>query len=138
MRWSDLPLSPPPRTLRQFGGLWLLFFLALAGWQGYLRDNAVLGWVLLAVAVVGGAAGLIYPLALRPVFVAALIVTFPIGWVVSQLMLAVLFYLVFTPLGLVFRLFGRDALQLRKPADATTYWTVKPAAVDVRAYFNQY
>ena len=43
-----------------------------------------------------------------------MIAAFPIGWTISRLMLAALFYLVFTPMALVFRLMGRDALHLRR------------------------
>ena len=36
-------------------------------------------------------------------------------------MVALMFFLVFTPVALVFRMMGRDALQLRKSARAS-YW----------------
>jgi hypothetical protein len=138
MRWSDLPLSPPARTLRQFAGLWLLFFLMLACWQGLVRGNTTLGWILAGVGVVAGLPGLLRPELVRYLFVGSLIVTFPIGWVVSFVLLAVLFYGLFTPLSLGFRLFGRDPLALRRRDAGQTYWTAKPAAVNVQSYFNQY
>jgi hypothetical protein len=37
--------------------------------------------------------------------------------------LALLFFVVITPLGLVLRIFGKDLLRLRRPADAESYWT---------------
>jgi hypothetical protein len=53
-------------------------------------------------------------------------------------MLALLFYLLFTPLAMVFRLLKRDALQLRRPARVDTYWTAKPTRSDVRGYLQQF
>ena len=34
MQWSDIQFDPPRKTLRQFAGLWLVFFGGLALWQG--------------------------------------------------------------------------------------------------------
>ena len=57
-----------------------------------------------------GPLGLIWPRLLRPIYVAWMVLAFPIGWTISQLILAVMFYGLFTPIGLVFRLIGRDPL----------------------------
>lgn len=42
--------------------------------------------------------------------------------VVSPVVMAVIFFMVFTPVGLVMRAFGRDALSLRYEPKADTYW----------------
>ncbi len=47
---------------------------------------------------------------MRWVYIGWMILAFPIGWTVSQVMLAVMFFGLFTPIGLVFRLIGRDPL----------------------------
>ena len=39
-----------------------------------------------------------------------MVLAFPIGWTVSQVILLLMFYGLFTPIGLVFRLIGRDPL----------------------------
>src|SRR4051794_35497420 len=114
MRWSDVPLNPPERTLRQFAGLWTAVFAVLACRQGWLSAPGPAALVLVLLGLGGGALGLLWPRAVRPIFVGAVVVTFPIGWAVSHLVLAVLFYAVFTPLGLLFRLLGRDVL-CRRP-----------------------
>ena len=64
-------------------------------------------------------------------------ITYPIGWVVSHVVLAVLFLGVFTPVAVLFRLIGRDALARRRPPDRATYWLPMPAPDDVRSYFRQ-
>ena len=45
-----------------------------------------------------------------------------LGKVVSPISLGVLFYLVFTPLGVAMRLMGKDSLRLKFDPDAQTYW----------------
>jgi hypothetical protein len=136
MRWSDIPWQPPTRTLRGFGAI-LAVLLGLLAWRSFAADRTTIS-VLLALS-----AGIIIFLAaarpqlLRPVFLGAMIVTFPIGWLVSRLVLAVLFYGLFTPIGLAFKLMGRDPLCRRKP-EVDTYWTPKPMPAEVRSYFRQF
>jgi hypothetical protein len=138
MRWSDISLDPPPKTLRQFAGVWLIVFGGLACWQGLVRDRLAPALALGALALAVGPLGLAKPQAVRWVFVAAQVITFPIGWVVSQAVLVLLFFGLFTPMGLAFRLLGRDALDMRRKQDLSTYWTPKPAAADLRSYFRQF
>lgn len=138
MQWSDISFSPPARTLRQFAGLWIVFFGGLACWRAFGREQVTLGIVLGVAAVVVGAAGLVRPQLVRPIFVGWMIVAFPIGWTVSRVLLAAVFYGVFTPVGLVFRLMGRDVLHLRFAPNRDSYWTPKPATTDLRRYFRQF
>lgn len=74
----------------------------------------------------GGALVLLYaavPLLRRPVFLGTGLLTWPIGWVVSHVVLLATFLVVFTPIGLALRATGRDALQRRAGQAATTWWT---------------
>jgi hypothetical protein len=138
MRWSDLPLNPSRRTLRQFGGLCLVFFGMLAARSWLANPDARSAVVLGLLAAAGGVLGLVAPVVLRPVFVGALILAFPIGWVMSRVILVLMFGLVITPLALLFRMQGRDVLGLRKRADDATYWVAKPAPSDLKGYFRQF
>jgi hypothetical protein len=138
MNWSDISFNPSRKMLRQFSGLWIVFFLFLAYWQGYLRDRPTVTWVLAILAVTVGPLGLLAPQIVRPIFVAWMVVAFPIGWTISRILLAVLFYAVFTPIGFIFRLIGRDALALKPHPASETYWTPKPTAASARSYFRQF
>jgi hypothetical protein len=136
MQWSDFPTRPTTRLLRQFAGLWLVVFgaIALNQWLGH--DRVAFGIAFAVIAVVVGVAGLIAPKLVRPIFVGWMTVAFPIGWVISNILLACLFYGVFTPFGWVRRLAGRDELRVRR-LDADSYWQPKPMPADVKRYFQQ-
>lgn len=138
MQWSDLPRNPSTRTLRQFAGLWILFMGGAAIWQYSVHARTGFATVLAMLALTVGPLGLVSPAAVRPVFVGWLILAFPIGWAVSRLMLMILFWGVITPIGATARLFGRDALKLRRQAQSTTYWAPKERPVGVRSYFRQF
>ena len=64
--------------------------------------------------------------------------TFPIGFVVSKLVMATAFYAVLTPLALVMRWTGRDALVLKRPVGAKTYWSEKTQPADAKRYLSQF
>jgi hypothetical protein len=137
MRWSDLALKPSQRVLRQFAAAWLVLFVVLAIRQGLLRGHTTTGVVLGGVALVG-AVGLVKPAAVRWLFVGATVAAFPIGWTVTQVMLAVMFYVVLTPLALVFRWSRRDALQLRRRSGGASFWTVRDDLPEAERYLKQF
>jgi hypothetical protein len=124
--------------LRQFAGAGFLVLVGLGLWKARSHGMATGPLVLIALGFLLGALGVLQPAWLKPVFVAATILTFPIGWVLSHVILAIMYYGLITPVGLFFRLIGRDALALRRPEAAASYWAPKPAATDVRRYFRQY
>jgi hypothetical protein len=138
MQWSDISFAPPLRVLRQFAALWLLFFAALACWQGLLEGNGTTALVLTGLALAIGPLGLLRPQVVRPLFVGWMVLAFPIGWMVSRILMVLLFYGVFTPVGLVFKLMGRDALSRRYQPDKDTYWSPKAAPAGARSYFRQF
>jgi hypothetical protein len=138
MRWSDIPRSPSTTMLRQFAALWLIFFGSIAAWQWLARGRVGIAAALAALAIGVGVLGLARPQAVRPIFVGWMILAFPIGWTVSLILLGLVYYGLFLPLGLVFRLMGRDALLLRPRPSLTTYWTPRSSPADIRRYFRQF
>jgi len=138
MTLSDIPFHPTSRTLRQFAALWLVIFLAVGAYQYFKLRHHTLGLILGGAAVLVGTLGLIKPAAVRWIFVGWMVLAFPIGWLISQILLAVLFYLVLTPVAVVFRWRGRDLLG-RKPAPGrSSFWQPKRNPEDVRSYLKQY
>ena len=123
-------------TLRQFAVLCMVFLGGIAYWQWYAHSRATTAAALGAVAVVLGLVGLARPDAIRLIFTALLALTLPIGRVVSIVLLGAMFYAVFTPIGLFFRLIGRDPLERSRPNRAS-HWIERPAVTDVRSYLRQ-
>jgi len=119
-----LPIKSTPRALRQFAGAWLVFFLVWSATVFWKRHNVPSGGVFAVVALFG-IVGLIKPNAIRLPFIVASVAAYPIGWLMSQILLAIMFYGVITPIGLFWKIRGRDPLQLRNQPQASTYW-IKP------------
>ena len=130
--------NPSRRQLAVFGAIWAVFFGGLGvivlGRSGWL-PAAVVVWV---VAVIVPAIGAGVPEFMRLVYLGMAYAAFPIGFVLSHLMLAAAYYLVMTPIGLLMRLFGHDPMRRRFDADAETYWVEREAKSDVDRYFRQF
>jgi hypothetical protein len=138
MKWGDITFNPTARALRQFAAAWLVFLLAAGAHQYFMRGHQLVGSVLMILAVVVGLLGLARPSAIRWIYVGLMVAAFPIGWMVTQIMLAVMFYCVITPVGVLFRLMGRDLLGRRPANEKTSYWTTKEMPEDSRRYLRQY
>jgi len=137
MTFKDIPTDPTPKALRQFAAAWLVFFLAFGVHQFLVRGHQTVGIVMAVAAVVIGPLGLVWPPAVRWIFVGWMVLAFPIGWVLSQVMLLLMFYGLLTPVAALFRLRGRDILHCKR-SDRETYWLPKQTPTDVRSYFKQY
>ena len=136
MSLIEVEYHPERRQLRVFGVAGAAV-LVVTGAMVYPRQPTAAG-LIWAVAAVAGAFAIMRPGALRWVYVGSMLVTWPIGLVVSWVVLAVVFYGVVTPVGLVMRLCGRDALGRRFDRRATTYWVPRAPANDPERYFRQY
>lgn len=66
--------------------------------------------------------GLLYPHILKPINKIWMIFAVILGWISSRVILTLLFYLVFTPLGFFLRISGKDFLDLYYNKNANTYW----------------
>jgi len=59
--------------------------------------------------------------------------------IVSPIALGILFYLVFTPIGLLMRLAGKDPMRLKSDANARSYWiTREPPGPPPQSMGNQF
>ena len=146
MKMIELELRPDRRRLRQFGWLALVVFGLLAGWAAWrghvlgfeLGDSSPVPVVFGVLAGVSGLFSLVWPTGNRALYTTMTLVAWPIGTVVSYTIMLILFYVVLTPVGLVFRLMGRDALHRRIDREARTYWVDHQTPDRLERYFRQF
>ena len=75
---------------------------------------------------------------MRALYVGWMVALFPIGWLVSNLILAAIFFLVITPIGALASLVGRDRLQLKFDPSRHSYWTRYDPDDEPERYFQQF
>jgi len=132
------PFKPTDRMLRQFSVLWIVFFGATALVQQFYHDRHLAAVVLATLAVTVGPLGIIAPRAIKPVFVGWMAIAYPIGWLMSRIIVGIIFYGLFTPVAFLFRFIRRDELGLRSKPQADTYWQPKQSARDQADYLRQF
>jgi hypothetical protein len=133
-----LDLHPDTRKVRQFA--FALIILLCAGTvKAFLRMQQTAGWTLLALAAAVGLCALVKPQLLRPVYVVVTLVTFPLGWTISRLIVVLLYYGLVTPVACLFRLAGRDRLRLKHAAKLqASNWTERKGNDEPGRYLKQY
>lgn len=139
MALIEINRNPSRRELRQFAGIWFPAMMAFIGWL-FLRkaDSLSIAIAVWTVGVVVSLVGWFVPTFMRWVFVGWMYAAFPIGWTVSHVLLAAIFYLVLTPISLVARVCGRDRLRLKWDRSARSYWVPHAAVTDPKRYFRQF
>lgn len=139
MALVSLNLKPSDKQLREFGEVTLcmlnilgLFFMWIAG----MSVSAFVGFCIAGVVVY--LLSRISVKLIRPVYIALIVVAFPIGWVISHIVMGIFYYVVITGTGLVFKLLRRDPLHRKYDASAASYWVPYAQKRSLKQYFNQF
>lgn len=82
--------------------------------------------------------GAILPNLLRPIYIGWMSFAVVLGAIVTRILLTIFFFLVITPVGLFFKLIGRDALTRKIDRDASTYWIDKEYPIAERSRYENF
>jgi hypothetical protein len=100
------------------------------------RDPS-LGFWLMVIGLVVGVIGLTGTRLALPFYWAWLGVAFVLGNVMSRIIIALIYFLVFTPMRILGNLLGRDRLQLKKP-QTDSYWLDISLPKEIEKYERQF
>jgi hypothetical protein len=108
------------KDLRQFGLTIGSVLLIIGAFLYYFEKSSpfyfiIIGGALLLLAIV-------YPNVLKPLNKVWMGLAIVLGFVMSRIILTVLFYLVLTPIGLLAKIFGKKFMNLKYDESAETYW----------------
>jgi hypothetical protein len=112
------------KELRQFGLLVGAVFTVIGLWPPVFRGEPLRLWAL----GIGGlliACGGILPQLLAPIYKGWMWVGHIMGWINTRILLGIVFYALVTPIGLVFRLMGKDTMRQAFAESSTTYRVVR-------------
>ena len=136
----SLVFNAENRLMQLLGVLIPALFAAAGGavlWGWADEKWAVAGtvWVL---GALGAVLAWMWPTGGRLGYIGWVYAAYPIGWSISHLLLAIIYYLVVMPIGLAMRLVGYDPMRREFDAVATSYWIEHKPVEDVDRYFRQY
>jgi len=126
------------RRIRKFAVTMFVAFGIIGGllwwWD---RPNGAHGFWIAAGAML--VLGLPVPILLWPVERAWYWFAFGLGWLNMRILLSVVFYVMFVPVGLFMKLIGRDVLHRTLDRSADTYWQTRERQdPDPESYERQY
>ena len=110
---TALRIKPKTWELRVFG----IILAVIVSVIGHRFEISYLPWAGLGFLTVS----LVLPRLLTYVVLVLLVLTAPIGWIVSRIILTLFFYLIVTPIAIIRRLSKHDTLHLR-PGKEQSYW----------------
>ena len=150
----DIDWKPDEKKLKEFGwvsaiGFSVIGFLILptvkwlhsrGGEEPYawMDFNWKISLILLAIGIGIWILSLISTKVVRPIYLFWMAVAFPIGWVISHLILGLLYFGLFTPIAIVFKIMGRDALNRKIDKDAKSYWIERDGKPEAKRYARQF
>lgn len=135
---SEIIGTPSRFDLRVFAAGQIVFFAVLLFW---LFADSVPFQIALAgtaVSAVIGIVGLYEPNWIKPVYVVWMTVVFPIGWLVSHVCMALVFYLVVTPIGILKRNLSGDPMERSLDPERKSYWQERSVKKSSESYFRQF
>ena len=136
----ELNLKPSDSQLRSFGWIGLVAFPLIGALFHYVQ-----GWipawgfyVLIGLGLLCGLLAAVKESLLLPLFTVMTLLAYPIGLVVSTVLIGVIYYGLFTPVALVFKLTGRDPLHRKIERDAASYWVERKTQREPASYLRMY
>ena len=109
--------------LRKFGITIGIILVMIAGFLFWKEKESF--QIFLTVGAVLCIFGVVIPVILKPIYWIWMIFATILGWIMTRLILSILFYVILTPIGLILRFFGKQFLELRWDKARNTYWNYR-------------
>ena len=122
------------KEIREFafivGGL-LILISTIAMWRGKPHPYIFSCGIVMVIC------GIISPLLLKPLQKAWMAIAIVVGFFMSRIILAISYYLVVTPMGLLTKAMGKDILDEKLDASAKTYWKARDSKPKEKISYEQ-
>lgn len=132
------------KKLRSFGLLVGGVFLLISAWIFFSQRNELsetsnytFAYIFLIVGGILFLFGVLSPLLLKTPYKIWMGLAIAMGWVVSRVLIMILFYIVVTPISLIAKLSGKKFLDLKFRDNKSSYWVIKPkdAKIDYKKMY---
>ncbi len=127
---------PTRGDLRRFGIVLAALLALLGGYLWYVEAVGIAQLVHAASLVLLGA-GLALPVVLKPIYFPYMWLARIVAFVNIHLLLGLVFYTLFTLIGLGMRLLGRDPLDRKIAPDAESYWQRRAPSLFPRDHYRK-
>jgi hypothetical protein len=139
MSLIKINLKPTDKDLRLFGRAALVASVLLTVLL-YLIKGLAFQWcaIIVGIGLLIFVASIVSIRFIRWIYIGLTLLTFPIGFSISFIIMAIFYYGILTPLGLIFRLIGRDPLRRKFDKTTKSYWIPHRPCEKNERYFSQF
>lgn len=138
LRQEIRSLDRTPRALKSFGYVVGIALVLAAGAVLLFNGSTPVTLGLATAGVLLVAFGITAPRVLGPVHLAWMALAVLLGYVMTRVILTLVFYLLVTPIGLLMRLSGRDPMRRRLKPDAPSYWIPRKDTLPAKERLEKY
>ena len=122
------------KDIKSFGITIGIIFLVIGAFLFFKEKESYQIFMYIAGAFIG--LGLIIPIILKPIYIAWMFFSVMLGWVMTRVILSLLFYFIITPIGILSRIFGKDFLALNMP-DKDSYWDYRSREIEMNQDYEK-
>tara|TARA_Y100000590_G_scaffold459295_1_gene615975 strand:+ start:179 stop:589 length:411 start_codon:yes stop_codon:yes gene_type:complete len=122
------------KDIKSFGITIGIILFILSGLLMYYDKEIYKAIAILASAFTG--LGLILPLLLKPIYFVWMVFAAILGWIMTRVILSLVFYLIITPIGLITRIIGEDFLALKKK-NLDSYWNHRDSSIELNQDYEK-
>ena len=109
--------------MRKFGIAIGVILLVIAGFLFWKEKESF--QIILTVGTILFVLGILVPAILKPIYWIWMIFATILGWIMTRVILSLLFYIIITPIGLIPRFFGKQFLELKWDKSKESYWNYR-------------
>ena len=109
--------------IRKFGITIGIILMIIAGFLFWKEKESY--QIFLTVGTILFVLGILVPAVLKPIYWIWMIFATILGWIMTRVILSLLFYIIITPIGLILRFFGKQFLELRWDKSKESYWNFR-------------
>lgn len=121
MNWIRMTqINTDRKTLKRFGLTMSVLLLIVAALLFFRQRQVYLLFYVTALLFL--ISGLLAPDKLKSVYILWMRFAYGLSWVNTRIVLTLVFFIIFTPLGLIMRLFRRDPLERKLNRQEGSYW----------------
>ncbi len=128
---SEETIKPPSE--KSFGITFAVVFGLIAAWLYWRKHVPIYSVMAAAGAIFFLTAAFLAPQILRPINLIWLKFGLLLHKIVNPIVMGLLFFLVFTPMGFIMRRSGKDLLSLKRDSAAASYWSPRETSTEIEA-----
>lgn len=139
MALVEINWNPDSKDLRNFGRIGVIASVVIATLL-HLIKGLTIKWcfVIFFVGIAIFICSVISIKATKWIYLVLTSMAFPIGTVISFVVMAIFYYVLLMSVGIIFRLIGYDPMRRKFDPNAESYWVRHRPCDDIKYYFHQF